>query len=106
MAIYGEKMETKVYEDKYFVVVSLKYTLNCREDGGHLIIGKKMPVTDCSDMNYKETIDFIQVSTIVGKAMNKILGVERMNCEDLANWGLDDPKEPKMRLHFFGRARK
>jgi hypothetical protein len=29
-----------------------------------------------------------------------------MNYEDLANWGLDDPEEPKVHLHFFGRARK
>jgi hypothetical protein len=67
---------------------------------------KKTPVTDRSDMTYKEVIDFVPVSMMVGKAMYKVLGVERMNYEDLANWGLDDLKGPKMHLHFFGRARK
>jgi diadenosine tetraphosphate (Ap4A) HIT family hydrolase len=98
-------METVVYEDEYFVVVSPDHPLNCREDGGHLIMGKKKPVTDRSDMTYREAIDFIRVSMMVGKAMYQVLGIERMNYEDLANWGLDAPGGPKMHLHFFGRAK-
>jgi hypothetical protein len=27
-----------VYEDKYFKVISPDYPLNCRDDGGHLIL--------------------------------------------------------------------
>jgi diadenosine tetraphosphate (Ap4A) HIT family hydrolase len=69
MVIQGEKMETKVYEDEYFVVVSPEYPLNCREDSDHLIMGKRTPVTDRSDMTYKEAIDFMRVSIMVGKAM-------------------------------------
>jgi len=57
-------------------------------------------------MTYMEAIDFIRVSMLVGKAMYQVLGVERVNYEDLANWGLDDPEGPKMHLHFFGRARR
>jgi hypothetical protein len=38
--------------------------------------------------------------------MYEVLGIERMNYEDLGNWGLDDPGGPKMHLHFFGRARE
>jgi hypothetical protein len=53
-----------------------------------------------------EAIDFMRVSMLVGKAMYQVLGVERVNYEDLANWGLDDPGGPKMHLHFFGRARR
>jgi len=47
----------------------------------------------------------IVVFTCVGKAMYKVLGIERMNYEDLGNWGLDDPAGPKMHLHLFGRAK-
>ena len=79
--------------------------MNCREDGGHLIMVKKEGVTDRSDMTYMEAIDFMRISMLVGKAMYQALGVERINYEDLANWGLDDPEGPKMHLHFFGRAR-
>ena len=67
---------------------------------------KKERVTDRSDMTSEEAIDFIRVSMIVGKAMYQTLGIERVNYEDLANWGLDDPEGPKMHLHFFGRARR
>jgi hypothetical protein len=34
------------------------------------------------------------------------LGIERMNYEDLENWGLDEPGGAKMHLHFFGPARE
>jgi diadenosine tetraphosphate (Ap4A) HIT family hydrolase len=67
---------------------------------------KRERVTDRSDMTYMEAIDFMRVSMLVGKAMYQVLGVERVNYEDLANWGLDDPEGPKMHLHFFGRARR
>ena len=42
----------------------------------------------------------------VGKAMYEILGIERMNYEDLGNWGIDSPEGAKMHLHFMGRAHK
>jgi diadenosine tetraphosphate (Ap4A) HIT family hydrolase len=99
-------MNNIVYEDNYFIVLSPGNPLNCREDGGHLIMVKKDKVTDRSDMILQEAIDFMRISMIVGKAMYLVLGVERVNYEDLANWGLDDPEGPKTHLHFFGRARK
>jgi len=102
----GEKTNTKIYEDKYFIVYVPEHPLNCREDGGHLMMIKRERVTDRSDMTYFEAIDFMRISMMVGKAMYQVLGVERVNYEDLANWGLDDPEGPKMHLHFFGRARR
>ncbi len=95
-----------VYEDRYFYVGAPLQPLNDREDGGHLIMAKRQPVFDRSDLTLEEAIDFMRVSMMVGKAMYRVLGVERMNYEDLANWGLDDPSGPKMHLHFFGRARR
>ena len=95
-----------VYEDKYFQVFSPGLPLNCRDDGGHLILIKKEKVTDRSDMTYQEAIDFMRISMAVGNAMYEVLGIERMNYEDLGNWGIDDPRGAKMHLHFFGRARE
>ena len=86
--------------------MSPEHPLNCSEDGGHLIMVKREGVTDRSELTYMEAIDFMRVSMLVGKAMYQVLGVERVNYEDLANWGLDDPGGPKMHLHFFGRARR
>ncbi len=99
-------METIVYEDGYFYVVSPEYPLNDRGDGGHLVMRKREGVFDRSDLTVEEVIDFMRISMMVGRAMYEVLGVERMNYEDLANWGLDDPGGPKMHLHFFGRARR
>ena len=48
----------------------------------------------------------MRISMAVGKAMYDVLEIERMNFEDLGNWGLDDPGGPKMHLHFFGRAKE
>ena len=33
--------DNSVYEDKYFEVISPVPALNCRDDGGHLILIKK-----------------------------------------------------------------
>jgi diadenosine tetraphosphate (Ap4A) HIT family hydrolase len=95
-----------VYEDKYFMVISTESPLNCCEDGGHLIMIKKEKVSDRSDMTYQEAIDFMRISMAVGRAMYDVLGIERMNYEDLGNWGIDDPGGAKMHLHFFGRAKR
>jgi len=95
-----------VYEDKYFQVISPSLPLNCRDDGGHLILIKKEKVFDRSDMTYQEAIDFMRISMAVGKAMYEVLGIERMNYEDLGNWGIDNPGGAKMHLHFFGRTKE
>jgi len=97
--------ENTVYEDKYFEVISPVPALNCRDDGGHLILIKKEKVHDRSDMTWQEAIDFMRISMAVGKAMYEVLEVERMNYADFGNWGLDDPGGSKMHLHFFGRAK-
>ena len=94
-----------IYEDRYFQVVAPEFPLNGREDGGHLVVVKKDPVTDRSDLSWQEAVAFMRISMAAGKAMYDVLGIERMNYEDLGNWGLDDPGGPKMHLHLFGRAR-
>src|SRR5436853_6186902 len=75
-----------VYEDRYFEVVSPEFPLNCRDDGGHLVLLKKEKVTDRSDMTCQEAIAFMRASMIIGCVMYDVLGVERMNYEDLGNW--------------------
>ena len=98
-------MNRTIYEDRFYEVVAPPAPLNCRDDGGHLILVKKQPVTDRSDLSVEEAIDFMRISMAVGKAMYDVMKVERMNYEDLGNWGLDDPGGAKLHLHFFGRAK-
>jgi hypothetical protein len=47
----------------------------------------------------------MRISMIVGKTMYNGLNIERMNHEDLGNWGIDQPGGAKMHLHFMGRAK-
>lgn len=102
----GKSMSRTVYEDRFYEVVAPPAPLNCRDDGGHLILAKKNPVTDRSDLSVEEAVDFMRISMAVGRAMYDVLEIERMNYEDLGNWGLDDPGGAKMHLHFFGRAKR
>lgn len=95
-----------VYEDDYYQVISPKRPLNCRDDGRHLILIKKEKVHDRSDLTCEEAIDFMRISMVVGRPMYDVLRIERMNYEDLGNWGIDEPGGAKMHLHFFGRARE
>ena len=97
-------MSATIYDDRWFQVIAPELPLNCRDDGGHLILIKKEPVTDRSDLTWQEAIDFMRLSMAVGRAMYDVLGIERMNYEDLGNWGIDNPGGAKMHLHFFGRA--
>lgn len=99
-------MSPLVYEDRWFQVIAPELPLNCADDGGHLILVKKEPVTDRSDLSAEEAIDFMRISMAVGRAMYDVLGIERMNYEDLGNWGIDAPGGAKMHLHFLGRARE
>lgn len=95
-----------VYEDRYFQVIAPERPLNCRDDGAHLILIKREPVSDRSELSCEEAIAFMRISMAVGRAMYETLQVERMNYEDLGNWGLDEALGPKMHLHFFGRAKR
>ncbi len=95
-----------IYEDKFFKVVCPEFPLNCREDGGHLVLVKKEIVYDRSELSWQEAIDFMRISMMTGQAMYEVLNVERMNYEDLGNWGVDKPNGSSMHLHFFGRAKE
>lgn len=95
-----------VYEDNIFQVVRPALPLNSRGDGGHLVLTKRKPVSDRSDLTWQEAIDFMRISMAVGKAMYEVLNIERMNYEDLGNWGIDDSGGAKMHLHLLGRSKE
>jgi hypothetical protein len=57
------------YDDRYFWVVAPEFPLNNCEDGGQLILLKKLPVSDRSEISLQEAIDFMRITMIVGRAM-------------------------------------
>ena len=98
-------METQtVFEDAVFIVRAPPLPLNSRQNGGHLVLDKMQQVPDRSNLTWQEAIDFMRVGMAVGWAMYDVLGIERMNYEDLGNWSVDAPGGPMMHLHLFGRA--
>ena len=99
-------MNNIVHEDRWFQVIAPERPPNDRDDGGHLILVKKEAVTDRSDLSAEEAVDFMRISMAVGRAMYDVLGIERMNYEDLGNWGIDEPGGARMHLHFMGRAKE
>lgn len=94
-----------IYTDKYFEVGVPGHPCNSREDGGHLILWLHNPVSDRSDLTVEQAIDYMRISMMVGRAMYDVLDIERMNYEDLGNWGVDQPGGARMHVHFIGRAR-
>ena len=56
--------------------MSPAFPLNCREDGGHLMMIKKKTATDRSDLTIEEAVDFMRLSMA-------------------DNWGVDDQVAPK-----------
>jgi diadenosine tetraphosphate (Ap4A) HIT family hydrolase len=85
-----------IYDDKYFRVVAPEFPLNSREDGGHLILFKKLPVRDRSDLTYQEAIDFMRITMIVGRAMCTV-GRFALNSQVLASSQVSyiPPSDPK-----------
>ncbi len=43
-----------VFEDSYFTVAAASPPLNSRQDGGHLVLRKREPVRDRSDLTGKK----------------------------------------------------
>ena len=98
-----------IFETKKFTVESHPEPFVSREEGGHIKIVAKRPVTDRTQFTPQEAIEFIRLSMIVGEAykiaMNK-QGVEiiHINYEELGNWAFKRKEKPQFHLQIFGRV--
>lgn len=105
-----DKKRTIVYETEHFYVEVGLTTLVSREDGGHLQIKMKQPVTDRTELSPKLAIEYTRLSMIVGKALKDAMNhrgipVVTVNYQEMGNWAWkSSPVQPKMHMHIFGRA--
>ena len=82
-----------------------------REDGGHIIIIKK--VNDCKDrtqLSTEECIEMMLLSMAVGEAMQTTLSksgvdIACVNYQENGNWAYLQGIAPQIHLHLYGRAK-
>ena len=80
-----------------------------RLDGGHVVIHPSIPVSKRQDLTYKLACELMQLTIIVGQAMEDVLKqsgipIGRINYQDNGNWSVFSPGGPLMHIHLFGRA--
>jgi diadenosine tetraphosphate (Ap4A) HIT family hydrolase len=100
----------KIYETSNFIVEAFEKPHVTRTDGGHIKIYPKIEILDRTEMPPEMAIEFIRLTMIVGKAMQKAMtsrGVEitRINYQEMGNWALKKGKRPYFHMHIYGRAK-
>jgi diadenosine tetraphosphate (Ap4A) HIT family hydrolase len=99
-----------IYQTDNFLVEAVDKPLITRLDGGHLTITPKVRIADRTKLSAPLAIEFIQLSMIVGEAMQTALNelgidVGRINYQDNGNWAVFAPQGPHFHLHLYGRAK-
>ncbi|MBU1974971.1 MAG: HIT domain-containing protein [Nanoarchaeota archaeon] len=100
----------QIYETKNFIVESREQPFITREDGGHIRILMKDPVSDRTKLSASQAIELMRLTMLVGEAMQlglKRRGIDiiRINYEDLGNWAAKKNEKPDLHIHIFGRAK-
>ena len=95
-----------VFELRTCIICSPRYPLNSREDGGHLLVMPKRYITERFECNPIEAIELTAATMIAGEAIKTIIGVEKVNYQEMGNWGIKKSKLSILHVHIFGRAKK
>lgn len=81
-----------------------------REEGGHLRIMSKLPVSDRTKLTRGQAIEYTKLSMMAGEALTSGLaqrGIEIgiVNYQEMGNWSVFKPQGPTLHMHIFGRAK-
>ncbi len=81
-----------------------------REEGGHLKIVSKIKVTDRTELNIEQSIEYELLSEVVGGALKLAMnarGIEigNINWQEMGNWSVHKSEGIRMHMHIFGRAK-
>ncbi|MCA9459286.1 MAG: HIT domain-containing protein [Nanoarchaeota archaeon] len=92
-----------IFETENFILESHERPEISREEGGHIKISPKKKISDRSELNPKEAIEFMRLSIVSGIAMKKAMRkngiqIDRINYQDNGNW------KANFHLHLYGRA--
>ncbi len=93
----------ELYSTELISISVPKTPLNCQLDGGHLVVEPHRNITDRVDCTEQEAIELMAASMLAAKAMYSVLGVEKVNYQEMGNWSLDTVQGAKLHIHIFGR---
>jgi len=95
-----------LYSTELVTIITPNTPLNCRLDGGHLVVEPRRIIRDRVDCTDKEAIELMAASMLAAKAMYSVLKVEKVNYQEMGNWSLDNLTAAKLHIHIFGRHRQ
>jgi diadenosine tetraphosphate (Ap4A) HIT family hydrolase len=103
-------MSNIIYETKNFIVEAFDKPHVARDDGGHIKIYPKKKILDRTKMSPETAIEFIRLTMVIGKAMekgmnNRGIEIKRINYLDMGNWAFKKGK-PALFLYTYLRKGK
>lgn len=93
-----------------FLIQSAETPLVDRNDGGHITIDPKFPVSTRQQLTPQQAIELMMLTIVAGEAMTTVMnkhGVDigRINYQDNGNWAVFKPEGPQLHYHIYGRAK-
>jgi len=92
-----------LFSTELVTISTPSHPLNCRLDGGHLVVEPRRVIRDRVDCTPSEAIELMAASMLAAKAMYAVLNVEKVNYQEMGNWSLDNLATAKLHIHIFGR---
>lgn len=99
-----------IYETENFKIEVPDRPFVSREEGGHIRLTSKNPITDRTLLTREQAIEYTKLSMMIGEALTKGLAkrgidVGVVNYQEMGNWSVFKPEGPIMHMHIFGRAK-
>jgi diadenosine tetraphosphate (Ap4A) HIT family hydrolase len=107
--IMYENQRLPIWENDNFVISTSSVPLNCKNDGGQIIIRPKIPVSSITELSDNLMFEMMKLVQAAEKALLKVLneqGIETpfTNNMDMGNWSVFAKKPKSLHFHIYGRA--
>jgi len=102
-------MDGIIWETENMSLVAHKKPHVSREEGGHIKIVLKNPISDRTKVDPKIAIEVMRLSMVAGEAMTLVMEkngikLERINYQDNGNWAPMFGRDNVMHVHLYGRT--
>ncbi len=103
-------IENIIWETENYIIQAPERPFVDRQEGGHIRILSKLPVSDRTKLTPKQAIEYMKLSMVAGQAMTNVLKMQGIdigivNYQEMGNWSVFKPEGPIMHMHIFGRAK-
>ena len=95
---------TVLFSNPLVKIVTPVVPLNCLLDGGHLVVEPHRQIADRMHATAEEASQLMAATMLAGHALTQVLKVEKINYQEMGNWGLGKKSAPKLHIHVFGRS--